>query len=159
MSSALLARAIQTTAACAFSSLQGALRFGSKRAWRPNRKTMAHTRNGPTWPKGTIKDLSNRWWQPVLPALAAPVASGVLPGGQHGQGSSRARKRSLQKQQQIIAHHARRIEGVLRNKFFREQQRAKERERTDRYIREYAEMLQAQSRATASPEPGDATTP
>lgn len=118
---------------------------------------MAHTRNGPTWPKGTIKDLAKRWWQPVLPALAAPVASGVTPGGAHGQGSSRARKRALQKQQQIMAHHARRMEGVLRNKFFREQQLGRERDRTNRYLQEYASMLRGKAGLVGAPTPAGAS--
>jgi negative regulator of sigma E activity len=155
--SSLLARSLAGTASSAFSSLQGALRHGSKRAWKPTRKTMAHTRNGPTWPKGTIKDWAKRWWQPVLPVLAAAVAAGVTPGGAHGQGSSRARKRALQKQQQMMAHHARRMEGVARNKLFREQQLDRERERTNGYLQEYASMLRVKAGLTnGAPTPAGA---
>jgi len=149
--SSVLTRAVASAATFGQSALNGALRYGAKRPWKPHSKSMVHTRNGPSWPKGTIKPNGGlRWWQPLLGALAAPVAAGTLPGGAHGQQSSRARKRSLVKTQQIMFHHARRIEGVARNMFFRAQKKAVENARADGYIREYAETLRAKALAAVN---------
>ena len=146
-------RGVAASASSAFGQLHGALRTMKKRS-----KNMQYTRNGPSWGKGTIKDWSRRWWQPVLPALAAPVAAGIVPGAEDS--SSRQRKRALKKQQQIISMHARRIEGVKRNAAIREQKRAAEQGRVRDVLREYADMLRGSAVAgKGDPPPAPPTPP
>lgn len=139
----------------ALSTLMGSLRSMGARAknGKPTNKSMVRTRNGPTWPKGRQRDIDARWWQPLLPAMAAKVAT-ALPGWGKSESGGKGRIRSLRRTHQIIWDHAKRIEGSLRNKLFASRKKIKERERTDAVLREYAEVLRSKAKlsvASAAP--------
>ena len=80
-----------------------------------------------------------RWWQPILPALAAEYAP-------FEDGWGRKRKRQMRKKQQIIAMAARRQEGVRRNAVLGSQRQKVVRQKVREVYEKFARILQKEHR-------------
>lgn len=95
-------------------------------------------------PIRTVRGGVQRWWQPVLPALASEMA--------HWEpGKGRKRKRMQQKRQQIISMHARRKEGERRNRIMRTVKWQDAHDKVRGIYEQYAAVLKG--KAVAGPVP------
>ena len=79
-----------------------------------------------------------RWWQPIIPALAHEIAPLT-------EGRGRSRTRMMQRKQQIVCMHARRREGVKRNQVVQMQKRAESRRRVAAVYEKFASILQSEA--------------
>ena len=85
-----------------------------------------------------------RWWQPILPALAAEVAPLT-------DGRGRSRKKFMQRKQQIVSMHARRKEGIKRNQVIRQQRLAESRQKVADVYEKFARILQREAASVKGP--------
>lgn len=81
-----------------------------------------------------------RWWQPILPALAPELAP-----FQEGRGNKQ--KRMMQRKQQMISMHARRKEGAARNHVIRHQRAAETRRKVKEVYEKFAALLAKQAQS------------
>ena len=79
-----------------------------------------------------------RWWQPIIPALAHEVAPLT-------EGRGRSRTRMMQRKQQIVCMHARRKEGARRNQVIQMQKRAENGRRVMAVYEKFASILQSEA--------------
>jgi hypothetical protein len=79
--------------------------------------------------------MSVRWWQRILPALAAEYAP-------LEDGWGRGRKKQMKRKQQMIAMHARRQEGIRRQHVLRNQRQKVAREKVREVYEKFARILQ-----------------